>query len=350
MPIAPITATAPRGISDGILGTPLDAHFRPLQGAIGRSLFPDAKVSRLPQSYVAHDSTTVRDALALEANLSAWSLVDASIGYDAETRFGTYRAFQVVGITTIDDTADMEDVPPEAVFYVAKVLWGYSYEAVFEGQRRTFTAGVGAHLATVQGDMNSFAASHHLKMHFVGAGLRPKSSSALFARSPQEVLSAYGTAGAPSPIFVEYRPVPQRTLPPSASIPFETSLDATVRFTDLRVEEDGSWGSTPWNLTARCAIRGGSDPPMPVPLLPPDTRVDGGRTYTLNQTIEISAVPGDILECTVDGAYVDTIAHGSVAPGRAPEVSILGPARLPIAIRGLGGTSYTVNGEVEIHQ
>ena len=352
MPSAPITATAPKGINDDFLGAPVDVHFRPLQGEIGRTLFPAARIFRQQQSYVAHDVITVRDESSLDANMAAWSLFDASLKVDSDARFGTYRAFQVVGTSVIDDTVDINDPPPEAAFYVSKVLWGYSYEAVFEGNRHDFSAGVGAHFVTVQGDIGTFAANHRLKLHFTGVGLRPRSPQSLFAHGQQEIMAAYDTDGPPSPIFVEYRPLPGRALPPNAAIPFETTLDVAVEFIDLRILEDGSAGTTPWSISARCAVRGTSEGPSLVELLPPNTRVDEGGIYTLNQTIDLVATQGDWVECTSDGTFSDTFTHGTVAPGRSPPVLVTGPTigPIPISIVGSGETAYTVDARIEVRK
>lgn len=124
MPIAPITASAPRGIDESSLGAPVDSRFRPLQGEIGESLFPDAKVHRVKERYVAEDAILMRDTLSLDANLAAWTLADASIGDAEQTRFATYRAYEVVSVSTIDDRTEMDNVPPEAAFYISKIYWG----------------------------------------------------------------------------------------------------------------------------------------------------------------------------------------------------------------------------------
>ncbi|WP_438007381.1 hypothetical protein WME89_00820 [Sorangium sp. So ce321] len=346
MPVAPITATAPRGIDDRVLGAPVDAHFRPLQGTIGRSLFESAAIARLPQSYVSHDIVTMRDTAQLEANLAAWAIVDTSLGYASENRYGTYRAFQVVHVSAIDDTSEMEDPPIEAAFYIAKVYWGYSYEAVFEGDRRQFNTGVSARMATFEGDVDAFAASSGLRLHFVGTGLRPRTPTAIFARGPEAILSAYDTATAPSPIFVEYRAIPGRWSRTTSPIPFDAALRIAVRFENVRVIEDGTWFSTPWNLSARCRMTNayGSGP---VSLLAGDS-VDSGQTYSLNRTIDLIDAPGGALECTAEGSYADAIGHGKIAPGRSPSVQLVGPGQFPLRISGNGGTSYVINASVDV--
>src|SRR6185503_9958038 len=119
--------------------------------------------------------------------------------------------------------------PIEAAFYISKVYWGYSYEAVFEGDRRRFNAAVSARLVSFQGGVDAFAATSGLRLHFVGTGLRPKTPTAIFARGPHAVLDAYDTATAPVPIFVEYRAIPNRRIPPKSPIPFDSALRIMVR-------------------------------------------------------------------------------------------------------------------------
>lgn len=313
MAMAPITATAPKGVDDAILGAHVDVHFQRLQGSYGRPIFAQNRVRRLPRTYVSHDIVTITDRLSLDAHLSAWK-VNAQGSYEAQSRFGSYRAFQIVGISSIDEAADVDNAPPnEAVFYVSKVYWGHSYEAVFEGNGRSFGAGLGVELGKYGGGFNAFATSHQMKLHFVGSGLVPKSGDGLFARTPNEVLSAYQIASAPVPIMVEYRLIPRRPVPMNQALGYELPMRVTIRFRGLRVQEDGSWGTTPWMLQARCSA--GSGPFVLVPII--SDRVKGGQTYSLNQNITLEGNRGDPVECYADGTYQDAIAHGQIAPGRS---------------------------------
>jgi hypothetical protein len=347
MALAPIVAAAPGGLDDSALGTPVDAHFHPLQGSIGRSLFPDAPIRRMPQSRVEHDSTVVRDSLTLAANLRAWSFLKASAKRSTERRFGTFRAWQVQGISSIDDTADMDTPPPEAAFYVSKVFWGYSFEAVFEGDRRAFNASVGAQFAIAGGSLSTFAANHRLTASFAGTGLRPRNPDALFARSETDIMQAYDTAGPPSPIFVEYRPVPGNPTPEVFELPLDPVLKVRVRFKEIRVQEGGSWGSTPWFMRVTCTAGGAAS--RPEWLLQGD-RVRDRKTTTLNASFHFIAAPGDVLECKTNGEFRDVVAHGALAAGSSGSVRLEPGAMQPFAIQGRGQVSYEVVGEIDVER
>lgn len=344
MPVAPITATAPRGIDDALLGTPVDVHFRPLPGPAGRTLFPRARVQRLAQTYVAHEALTVRSQLGLTANLAGWLTIDASIGFSDQNRYGYYLAFQVDAVSTVDDHADMSDAPPGAMFYVAKIYWGHSYEAVFEGDRRAFNAAVGAQLGVFQGDVDGFASTSHLRAHFVGAGLRPNGGRALFARNERDIMNAYSTTGTGAPIFVEYRALPHRWLQ-DYPIPFDQALRVTVRFQQLFVREGGTWFSTPWRLLGKCST-GPSTPSEPTMLYQGD--VEDAHHYSLNQTIELFAAPGELLDCTADGYFSDVFASGPIASGRSAPMQLVPGARFPLTISGRGRASYEVTASVDV--
>jgi hypothetical protein len=180
------------------------------------------------------------------------------------------------------------------------------YEAVFEGDWRQFNTAVSARMAIFEGGVDAFAASNGLRLHFVGAGLRPRKPTAIFARGPQAILSAYDTGTAPSPIFAEYRAIPGRWHRTTSPIPFDAALRIMVRFENVRVIEDGTWFSTPWHLSA--------------------TR----STSNAHGSGKVFLLAGDRVN------------------GRSPPVQLAGPGRIPLRISGQGDSSYVINASVDV--
>jgi len=285
--------------------------------------------------------------MSLEANLSAWQTVDASLRYSSDRRFATYRAFQVRSISSLDDRSDFDEAPEGAAFYISRIYWGYSYEAIFDGDRRRLNAAVGASLSIVSGQVSSFADGSRLRSTFSGIGLRPKSGSALFARAEDEVMSAYDTDGAPAPVFVDYRAIPGRPPGSNVGIALDPGYRVTIRFRSLYVVEDGTWFSTPWNLKARCFTA--VDGPSAEAALVSTGRVDARSTHTLDATLVVNAAVGETIECTTEGTFTDYLSSGPLASGRSNLIVMTEKGgNFPLAISASGKTAYQVNADVEV--
>lgn len=204
-------AAAPRGFSLNHLGKPYTADFVPLQGAEGRSLFPDAgPPSVSPQAYMEHAFVFADSEEVLAANASAWNL---ALGYGARTsrRFASYRAVQVGEVHEIDDTSPIRPSNLNAVYYPWKVYLGHSYEVLLEGDEAEFHSGARADLLAASAGVDDFARRHHLSFRAVGYGLRPTSNKAIFARTQDEIRAHYAAESDRAvPILVEWREIPGR--------------------------------------------------------------------------------------------------------------------------------------------
>lgn len=285
--------------------------------------------------------------MSLEANLSAWQTVNASLGYSTDRRFATYRAFQIRSISTLDDRADYDEAPLGAAFYISRIYWGYSYEAVFDGDRRRMNAAVGALLPMVNGEVSSFANGSQLRTTFSGIGLHPRSGTAIFARAEDQIMAAYDTDGAPAPVFVDYRAIPGRTIGPNLGIALDPGYRVTIRFRSLHVVEDGTWFSTPWTLKARCFTA--ANGPYTEGTLVAGGRVDANSSHTLDATLILNAAAGDTIECVTDGTFADSFSNGPLASGRSnlvvlPETG--GTVALKVAASGQ--TAYQVEADLDI--
>jgi hypothetical protein len=112
--------------------------------------------------------------------------------------------------------------------------------------------------------------------------------------------------------------------------------------------EDGSWFSTPWRLRAQCDVHS-AEHTASVPLFR-GKKVDAGRQYRVNESIELIALPGDMLECTAGGRFADVFSRGEIAPGRSTPIRLAAEGRYPIQISGSGETSYRADATVEVRR
>lgn len=274
----------------------------------------------------------VADTFALDANLSAWRLFEFGGGVASDRRFASYRAFQIEYVSVLNDRTEMVTPPPGAAFYPWKVYYGHAYEAVFSGTSRSFHVGVAAEFRTIGGDIQSFAGARQLDARVFGLGLTPTNGQAIFARTPADVRASYSTAGPPVPIFVEYRLIPGLPAPARAGIVWATPVTVEVIYDRIDVIEDGTWGGTPWYVQAFCACNGADAHLRDDHALPPGTRVEDGRSYTMNWHTNLTVVDGDRVDCGLRGTFQDTLKSGPIALGRMSQ---------PITIRGPGTTSGT---------
>lgn len=340
-----VTATAPKGIDDSIVGAPVGRDFVRLKGDAARSLFAPEAVKKLSQPSVEITTVTMNDRLSLEANISAW-MVNVSGSYDASNRFESRRALQVTGFTTIDDAATPQvEAAADAVYYVSKVTWGHSYEAVFEGSARSFGAGVEAKLIKFGGSVDALTKSANLHAHLIGLGLTPKTPDALVA-APERLLEAYEMSPEPVPVLVEYRLITGRPLPENARIEYKP-VSTEIRFTTMKVAAEASWGATPWKLSAECRV---AHLDRKTTSLLTGQAVDSGQDWTLKVNLPMdTALAEDTLGCTTSGTYEDIATPRTALPDGTSAPVKLAPGIHPLKISAANASSaYTVVAEVEV--
>jgi hypothetical protein len=345
----PIIATAPRGIDDSILGAPVDRKFQRLQGKAGKPVFDASAVKKLNQTSLDVKIATISDHLSLEANVNAW-MVNASGTYESTNRFDTYRAFQQTSVSVLDDVAEpIAEAPADAMFYVSKVVWGHSYEAVLEGSTRSFGAGLGVQLKAYGGSVKALSEEKNLKMHLVGLGLTPKTPDALL-QPAEKLLESFEASAEPVPILVEYRLLPKHEAPANDAFKFDPPVHATVQFKTLKVGNDGSWYSTPWKLSVKCSAAGLEK--KDVVLLDGQSVDDTNPDVPLTASLDLDGLAGDAFECQASGSFQDVLTSLTALPeGKSPSIKLTpGAQPLPLEISGEQpqGASYKVIAEVEV--
>jgi hypothetical protein len=320
-----IKASADLAASPARLGVPYDAQFRPFQGEDGRPLFPEAGPPRVIEVNVAQSQFEVIETEeALAANMSAWGLG----GYDPvvaqNQRFASYRAMQVVYILEMNDAQAMRPAPAGAVYYPWRIYYGHSCEWVVSGDAKRFHEGLKADFAAASGEIETFAAGRHLTSRMIARGLVPASSSALFARSGAELRTRYTSSGPAAPVLVEYRQIPNTT-GLSQPVHWIEPVEVQVTYTQVFVIDDGTWFSTPWTVHAACRVNG-EPTTLPEDLIWIDNRVNQGRAYPVSWSARLSLVPGDRLECGLEGQYQDAATSPALLPsGRMSTPAIVQP-------------------------
>jgi hypothetical protein len=161
--IEPVTllAIAPVGIGRDHLGRPVDEDFALLEGAEGATLFPRAEVASNPVASIEHRTHFVENSRSLSASASFFG-----IGGSAESRgtrrYAVYSALEIEEVIEIDDTGAMEAPPESAKFYLWRIHYGHSFEAMVSGETRSFHTGVRARFAAASGEISTFAETERL--------------------------------------------------------------------------------------------------------------------------------------------------------------------------------------------
>lgn len=254
---APVTllASAPLGLSEAHLGRPVDANFESFAGESGASLFPKGKVTKQGLHRMEHAIVTMDSKRGKSANIDvgakSWGF-GASGGKENETRFASYRASQLVEFREVDDATEIRsDGPKGAVWYIARIYYGRSYELVLHGEKRRFNASVKARLFSAKGGVKTFAEQNGLSIAAQGRGLEPVNGEAIFAQGEEEISKAYRQAGDPVPVAVEYRSVPRSCVPADESIEWVAPWRARVSFDTIDVYRHGD---ATWSLETRCTV------------------------------------------------------------------------------------------------
>jgi hypothetical protein len=204
-----IITTAPDGITAADLGRVFDASFQPLAGS--GALFKTKGSESYP--VFRHSVALIQDRVNLAATVRSWGLnADAC----RNRRFASYRAEQITEIHGVDDTTPPRRAPAAAVYYLAKVFYGRSFEVRLSGEEKQFHSGLAGTFLSgkLEGGLESFAQKNRLEFTAVGRGLKPKSGAAIYAKQPSDIEQNYTVDGSVAvPVEVEYRLIPGRDLP-----------------------------------------------------------------------------------------------------------------------------------------
>lgn len=123
-----------------------------------------------------------------------------------------YRAIQLVEVIRVDESRPMQEPPASAVFYLAEVRRGATYDMLIEGEREDMGASLEVALLTKGASAEALRTTSKYTVRQRGAGLRPKTGDAIFAMTAEQVMQAYETTDQPVPIQLVFRTIPGRTI------------------------------------------------------------------------------------------------------------------------------------------
>jgi hypothetical protein len=256
----PIVATAQLGTGEALIGTTADSIFNQVNGDAIFDLRSDANgavhttVNQITTGWIQAENTN-----QLAANIAGWGVGSAALGADNTTRYMSMRAYNVDYYEDVDLTKVDKQAPANAVYFVSKIYFGHSYEALFSGDQSTFTAAVAATLPQASGSISDTAHSDNLMSSNVGRGLVPTNGDAIFAQSQSDVMASYMASGPSVPIFIEYRLIPGAAEPPGTDIPWSSPFKATIAIDEIDVFHNGAFldaSNTAWSVSTNCSING----------------------------------------------------------------------------------------------
>lgn len=186
------------------LGALFDARLRPLYGA--PNLFVAPKLRRVPRHDMRHSFEQLTDETQLDLGFREM-LKGLGASWSATSSYQLYRALQVNEIITLDESQAMQRPPDEAMFYLAEVRTGASYDMFVRAMRAE--RGASAELYGLS--LEELTSSGHYQVTHRGAGLSPTTGSAVFARTPEEVARAYASSGTPVAVELVFRTLPTRS-------------------------------------------------------------------------------------------------------------------------------------------
>jgi hypothetical protein len=195
------------GLDENDLGTMYTADLTPLNGA--PNLFESKPARRVPRDEMQHLVVKLRQSLQMNAGFN-YLFLKAGGSYERERDYQLVRAMQVHEVVRVDETARMHEPPRDAVFYLAEVHLGASFDLLIDGEFSSMGAKLEAAFAAVGGTLESVHKSSAYRMHAFGLGLRDTTGEGIFAMTPEQITTSYRT-GTPVPVELVFRTIPGRT-------------------------------------------------------------------------------------------------------------------------------------------
>ena len=334
-----------------MLGTPLDAHFQTIQSG-GTTIFPGAPITGLQADDFKHEKIEIHDTTTFDANVSAWGGafgMRAGMGSSSESRFASYRAYDVHFVSVVDDRYPHSSPPPYAVWYPARIYWGHSYEVVCSGNAYTTSANLEAKIKIFSGNFSASDGQDGINCKLTGRGLQPKKRGAIFAASDGEVRASYDDFGAPpSPVFVEYRLIPGISPPPPGTINWLSQLSVEVRYDSIHIDSQSNLLSVAYHAQGFCKLDGQNVPGSLMPAVNGDSG-KGGTNLSTSWAASFQASPGQKISCGLQGNFHGAWHSGSMPTASMADFAITAAGTFPGSFHGSNGdTQYTVNYTVSV--
>ena len=198
------------GIDEKDLGEVFTADLKPIYGA--PKLFEDKPPRRVVRDEMQKVVFKLRDSSQLDGGFR-WLFLKAGASYERERDYQVVRAMQISDVVRLDETARMRRPPDQAVFYLAEVHRGASFDLLVDGRRSAMGAQLELLFGQGEGTARNVSASGSYKLKAFGLGLRDFGGDGIFAMSPEGIAKRYRT-GTPVPVQLVFRTIPGRDYKP----------------------------------------------------------------------------------------------------------------------------------------
>jgi len=199
---------APRGMNCDMLGKPFDRNFAQIPA--GRIFKREPKVFEVPQHSFSHQFRLLESEYEIDAAVRIFNLQAQAFN---STAYAIYSAQQISTACVLnEDVAPTPPWPSDAIFYPIKMYRGRIYSVALAGHSSRLNAQAESSILSFGGNINAYAKRSQLTFRAYAKGLKPRSNTAIFAKTPSEIEKNYVQTSDPSSpvILVEWRLLPGR--------------------------------------------------------------------------------------------------------------------------------------------
>lgn len=225
------------GIDEKDLGAMFTSDLKPIYGA--PSLFEERPPRRVPRDAMEKLIVKLRESSQMDAGFR-WLFLKVGSSYEQDRDYQVIRAMQIKEIVRVDESARMRRPPDNAMFYLAEVHRGASFDLFIDGRRSAMGAQLELLFAQGDGAARHVRESGSYRLKAFGLGLRDISGDGIFAMTPQQIAESYRT-GEPVPVQLVFRTIPGRNYKP-----IEYHVPVPVVDEPMLVLQENRWKS--WKI------------------------------------------------------------------------------------------------------
>lgn len=227
------------GIDESDLGAVFTSDLKRVHGA--PNLFEAKAPRRAARDEMQHFVLKLRQRTQLDAGFN-YLFIKAGTNQRVERDYEIVRAMQIKEVVRVDESARMRRPAEEAVFYLAEIHKGASFDLLIEGDHAVMGKQLDITLAKGAGALADVNESSKYRMKAFGLGLRDITGDGIFAMTPEQIAQRYRT-GDPVPVQLVFRTIPGRTYEPREIVVPEPVIDEPLFSLD---ENEGRI----WNVPA----------------------------------------------------------------------------------------------------
>lgn len=198
------------GIDESDLGAVFTSDLKRVHGA--PNMFEAKPPRRVARDEMQHFVLKLRQRTQLDAGFN-YLFIKAGTNQSVDRDYEIVRAMQVKEVVRVDESARMRRPPEEAVFYLAEIHKGASFDLLIEGDHAVMGKQLDITLAKGAGALADVNESTKYRMKAFGLGLRDITGDGIFAMTPEQIAERYRT-GEPVPVQLVFRTIPGRTYEP----------------------------------------------------------------------------------------------------------------------------------------